>query len=106
MRKIMELREEIEYEKNIAADGDSQSMYSLLLGAELYPTYSTLLGLRGRYRVYQPEDFDEYLCTLTAGVNFAKFMVSFDYSYGIRTAYNDEAKRNEHRWEVKVRKTF
>jgi len=106
IRKIMELREEIEYEKNIAANGDNQSMYSLLLGAELYPTYSTLLGLRGRYRVYQPEDFDEYLCTLTAGVNFAKFMVSFDYSYGIRTAYNDEAKRNEHRWEVKVRKTF
>lgn len=106
LRKFMELREEIEYEKNIAVDGDSRSMYGLLLGAELYPTYSTLLGLRGRYRVYQPEDFDEYLCTLTAGVNFAKFMVSFDYSYGIRTAYNDEAKRNEHRWEVKVRKTF
>jgi hypothetical protein len=106
VRKFVELREEFEYEKFMEADGDSQSMYSLLLGAELYPTYSTLLGLRGRYRVYQPEDYDEYLCTLTAGVNFPKFMVSFDYSYGIRTAYNDEAKRNEHRWEVKVRKTF
>ena len=106
MRKFVELREEFEYEKFLEVDGNSRSMYSLLLGAELYPTYSTLLGLRGRYRVYQPEDSKEYLCTLTAGVNFAKFMVSFDYSYGIRTAYNDEAKRNEHRWEVKVRKTF
>ena len=106
IRKLVELREEIEYEKFVSANGESRSMYGLLLGAELYPTYSTLLGLRGRYRVYQPEDFDEYLGTLTAGVNFAKFMVSFDYSYGIRTAYNDEAKRNEHRWEVKVRKTF
>jgi hypothetical protein len=106
MRKFVELREELEYEKNIAVDGDSQSMNSLLLAADLYPSYRTLLGARARYRVYEPESSEEYLYTLTAGLNFARFMVSFDYSYGIRTAYLDEAERNEHRWEMKVRKTF
>ena len=106
LRKFIDLREEIEYERNIAANGDSRSMFSLLLAAELYPSYRTQIGLRARYRTFLPESYDEYLYTLATGLNFARFMVSFDYSYGIRTAYLDEGERNEHRWEVKVRKTF
>lgn len=106
LRKFVEVREEMEYERSVGTDSDRVSLFGLLLAADFYPSRRTLVGGRVRYRIYEPESYDEYLYTFTSGINYSKFTFSLDYSYGIRSAYDDEELRNEHRWEVKVRREF
>lgn len=105
-RKVIELGEELGYERILDFSGVARSITTLTLRGEYFPTKTTLLGARVRYRRYSPDITDEVACFLTAGLNYEKLQVSLDYGYGTRTAEAAPEKRNEQSVEVKVRKLF
>ncbi len=106
LRRLAVFGEEFEYEDYTPSFGPSSSLLSFTLFTELYPTRQTLFGVRLRYEIDAREQTDTALVFLTAGVDFQKFQVEFDYSYGTRTAGVNKPERVEHTWEMQVRKIF
>ncbi len=106
LRKVAVLGEEIEYEDYSASLGTSNSLLSFSLFSELYPTRQTLLSARLRYEVDSTKETEAMLVFLSAGVDFEKFQMEFDYAYGTRTDGINQPERVEHKWEMKVKKIF
>ncbi|NOY13826.1 MAG: hypothetical protein GXP51_09180 [Deltaproteobacteria bacterium] len=106
LRKLAVLGEELEYEDYSPAFGNTSSLLGFTLFSELYPTRQTLLSARLRYEIDSVDRTDVLLVFLTAAVDFEKFQLSFDYAYGTRTAGINGPQRIEHKWEMKVKKTF
>lgn len=111
VRKLADIGERLEYEVFDPASGQRESATAFTLLGNYYPTRHTLLGARVRYEMRSPEDTDTLTWYTTAGLDFEKFQLALDYSYGTRTAGTPTAgtltpERKEHRWEVQVKKTF
>lgn len=105
VRKLLVVGETGEYDKKLTS-GVMNSIYAFTLFSDYYPTIHTLLGARVRYEFDDLTDADTMLTYLTAGLNYAKFQVSLDYSYGRRPSTDTEPEILESKWEVKVKKTF
>lgn len=106
-RKIISFGEEFEFEKKVDNEvtvGEDFAAFTLF--TDYFPTRRTLLGAKLRYDLNQTRDYDALSCFLTAGLDFEKFKVSLDYSYGTRSDGDNLPKRREQRWEIKVKKTF
>lgn len=106
VRKLADIGERLEYEVFDPANGQRESATAFTLLGNYYPTRHTLLGARVRYEIRNPEDTDTLTWYTTAGLDFEKFQLALDYSYGTRTAGTFTPERKEHRWEVQVKKTF
>lgn len=106
LRKIAVLGEEFEYEDYSQSFGASSSLSSFTLFTDLYPTRQTLLSARLRYEINSVKETDTMLVFLSASVDFSKFQLDLDYSYGTRSAGVLEPEREEHKWEMKVKKIF
>ncbi len=106
IRKIAVLGEEFEYEDYADSLGESRSLLTFTLFSDLYPTRHTLLSARLRYAIDTTEESDTMLAFLSAGVDFSKFQLELNYAYGTRTAGISQPERVEHKWEMKVTKTF
>ncbi len=106
LRKIAGFGEEFEYERYEPISGDEISTYTFTLFTDYYPTRQTLLEARWRYELNTADDSDTMLVFLSGGIDFAKFQMRLDYSYGDRSSGDVEPKRTEHKWEVLVRRTF
>ncbi len=108
VRRIAQIGEGLEYDRQQGAGGGAASTVTTftLLG-NYYPTRASVLGAKFRYRNFRPQTSDEYALYLTAGMNFSKLQLSLDYSYG--NLQDDDAEVvavKEHRWEMRVKKTF
>lgn len=106
VRKLADFGERFEYEVFDPANGQRESATAFTLLGNYYPTRHTLLGARIRYEMRSPENTDTLTWYTTAGLDFDKFQLALDYSYGTRTAGTLMPERKEHRWEVQVKKTF
>ena len=106
VRKLADIGERLEYEVFDPASGQRETATAFTLLGNYYPTRHTLLGARIRYEMRSPEDTDTLTWYTTAGLDFEKFQLALDYSYGTRTAGTLIPERKEHRWEVQVKKTF
>lgn len=106
LRKVASLGEEIEYENYTPSSDESSSLFSCTLFSEFYPTRQTLLGLRLRYELDTTSETDTLLMFFSAGIDFEKFQLEFDYAYGTRTAGLSQPERIEHKWEMQVKKIF
>lgn len=106
VRKLADIGERFEYEVFDPANGQRESATAFTLLGNYYPTRHTLLGARIRYEMRSPEETDTLTWYTTAGLDFEKFQLALDYSYGTRTAGTLIPERKEHRWEVQVKKTF
>ncbi len=106
VRKIAELRQELEYEEFMAAGGARQTATVLVLVGDYFPTRYTILGGRVQYDYRTPEDTGALTWYLTAGLDFEKVQIALDYSYGERSAGDTLPEREEQRWEVRVQKVF
>ncbi|WP_429885406.1 hypothetical protein [Geoalkalibacter halelectricus] len=105
-RKLYTLGEEFIWERLDSPLADTRTARTLTLSGEYFPTLRTLLGLRLRYRHLEPEDTTIYTTYLTAGINWEKLQIAFDYAYGTRDEGAILPERREHRWEMRARKTF
>ena len=105
-RKIASFGEELEYEVYQLSDEEGRSLVAFTLFSDYYPTKNTLLGVRLRYELDGEQDSGTAYLYLTAGADFSKFQVDLNYAYGTRDAGVGSPDRVEHKWEVKVRKTF
>jgi len=109
VRKYADLIEEIEWEK-VDSAGVQEEVQALTLGCNLYPTRTTLLGVKSKYRRFEPQNEDDLLYMLVAGLNFEKLKVTLDYGYGVRNGSTGSVDslpdRKEHRWQVNVEKIF
>jgi hypothetical protein len=106
VRKLADIGERFEYEVFDPANGQRETATAFTLLGNYYPTRHTLLGARIRYEMRNPENTDTLTWYTTAGLDFEKFQLALDYSYGTRTAGSLIPERKEHRWEVQVKKTF
>lgn len=106
VRKLADIGERFEYEVFDPAAGRRESATAFTLLGNYYPTRHTLLGARLRYEMRSPEETDTLTWYTTAGLDFEKFQLALDYSYGTRSAGSLMPERKEHRWEVQVKKTF
>ncbi|MHB1398451.1 MAG: hypothetical protein ACYDAI_06300 [Trichloromonadaceae bacterium] len=106
VRKLADIGERFEYEVFDPTNGSRESLSAFTLLGNYYPTRHTLLGARIRYEMRSPEDTNTLTWYTTAGLDFEKFQLALDYSYGNRTAGSLMPERKEHRWEVQVKKTF
>ncbi len=106
-RKLFNLGEELEYAKYsdlLSTLIDDYVTFSLF--GNYYPTRSSLFGARLRYEIDNVAQADTVAFHLLAELDLAKFKLSFNYSYGIRSEGVVLADRTEHRWEAKVKKIF
>ena len=106
IHKVAELRQELEYERFKDITDQLRSLTTATVGGDYYPISIAQVGAKIRFRHYVPEGYDEMAYYLTAGLNFQKLKVDFDYAYGDRTADADGNTRTEQRAEVHVRKIF
>lgn len=106
LRRLAAVGEEFEYEDYTQVGGQSDSSYSFTLFSEIYPTRQTLLSAKLRYEFDTVAETGTMLVFLSAGIDFSKFQVEFDYAYGTRTAGISQPERVEHKWEMQVKKTF
>lgn len=110
MRKLAQIGQELEYEDFSSEQASATGGWgAFTLFGDYYPTRRTLLGAKLRFDRRLSEKTDAVVLFLTAGVNFNKFKVNLDYSYGDRTAGRDAVSypdRKEQRWEIRVAKTF
>lgn len=105
LRRFAEVGEKIRVQNTTDFAGSTAENYTAFtLFGNLYPTVTSLLGARIRYERDKDFDTDLVACFLTAGLNFKKFKLSVDYSYGQRESGSTVPERNEQRWEVKVKK--
>lgn len=106
IRRLLTLGQKAEYTKTTSLATEPEELQAYSVYASYYPTYNTLLSARLRYELDDLQDTETLLTFLSAGMNFQKFQASVDYSYGRRpeTATNPDVL--EHKWEVKVKKTF
>lgn len=106
VRKIAELRQELEYERFQDVTDKTLSLATVTLGGDYYPTSISYIGAKVRYRHYDPQGVDEMAYYLTAGLDFQKLKVDLDYAYGDNSADATGNSRNEQRAEVHVKKIF
>lgn len=106
IRKLATLGEELAYESTESSLGESLSALTLTLFGEYYPVRPALLKAKATYRLFGSDDIEELAVFLTAGYTMQKLALSLDYSYAQRNDTDLHPERSEHRWEVKVRKTF
>ncbi|HEY5673048.1 MAG TPA: hypothetical protein VIR78_05045 [Malonomonas sp.] len=106
IRRVAEFGEELEYDHYLADGASAVSLTRFTLFSNYYPTRNTLLGIKLRYEMDSQTESDTMLAFLSAGMTFAKFEVSLDYSYGVREESQLVAERTEHKWEMIVKKTF
>lgn len=106
VRKLADFGERFEYEVFDPTAGARETVTAFTLLGNYYPTRHTLLGARIRYEMRSPDETDTLTWYTTAGLDFEKFQLALDYSYGTRTAGSLMPERKEHRWEVQVKKTF
>lgn len=105
-RTVASLIQEYEYLSMKEFDGTRKASNTFSLTLNYYPTTSSLLGVKLRYRNFHPYSDDELTCFLTAAQTFQRMKISLDYAYGQRDNGSLYPDRKEHRWEVNVEKTF
>lgn len=105
-RKYFTAIQEFEFEQADFTDSPTRRAMVFSLGGEWYPLRHFYLGGQVRYRLFDPEDREQFIYDMRAGLNYPKIQVAFDYSYGTEPEKNGSPERMEHRWEVLVRKIF
>lgn len=105
-RQLVQFREDAEYERISDSFGELVTKATFTLSADYFPTRILFLGSRLRFQYLKPENAKVYTAFLSAGLNFEKLQVAFDYSYGTRDESATVADRQEHRWELRTRKVF
>lgn len=107
VRKIAEINQELAYEQFDASNQPLNSVMSVALGGNYYPTHYFWVGSRVRYRTFEPENQEEMAYYLMAGLTFEKLEIAADYAYGDRSkGDNGYAERVEHAWHVTMKKIF
>jgi len=106
IRKLLTLGQKAEYSKTTSLATEPEELQAYSVYASYYPTYNTLLSARLRYELDDLADTETLLTFLSAGMTFAKFQASIDYSYGRRPETSTNPDVLEHKWEAKIKKTF
>lgn len=103
IREWLNFYQGLEYQYfDVAASNPSAIIVKV--GGLYAPLRTVSLGAKLEYQYYMPDNFGQLRTDLSANVDFPKFQVGLNYSYGVRDAVDAYAERTESRWEVFVKK--
>ncbi len=105
LRRIFEVRQELDYSNLSTASGDDQDELVFRLFNRFYPTRILEMGADFKYFLISDQT-STYNVTLLSAVNFQKLKCFLEYSYGVADNSNGILDQEAHRWNLGLTKVF
>ncbi|MDF1581428.1 MAG: hypothetical protein P1P74_11730 [Desulfuromonadales bacterium] len=106
IRKVFDFGEKLEWE---SFSQDNRTRRAASFTINYYPLQTLFLGGSVSYTTESldhRDDIDSIVGSVWAGVNYSKFKLNVNYSYGLRPETDDKEERMESRFQVQVTKVI